>query len=127
MSNMEEIKKENISLNEMQEICENKAESLSKQYNARVIPVILRDEENEGGWVVGYMKEPNRITKLRMLDKSMQGMITAAAELFEAVLLKDVSDARLYSDMAQHDKYYIGASLAANNFVQTSVDQFKKK
>lgn len=120
-------KKNIITLDEQQTICEEKSKQLSLHYKARVIPIILRDEENEGAWIVGYMKEPNRITKLRMLDKSMQGMISAAAELFEVCILKEESDGRIYSDRPEHDKYYIGASLAANNFVQTSIDQFKKK
>lgn len=110
-----------------QEIAEAKIEEIKAALKIdTVYPLIFKDEAT-GEDIFGYMKEPPRFVKLRILDKSMQGMFTAAQELLEAVLLKEYSSPRIYSDRPQDDEFNIGATMAAYELVKASVNQFKKK
>ena len=83
--------------------------------------------DNEDDNVIGYVKEPPRFMKLRMMDKGLTAPISAAAEVYEAVLIKEASDHRCYSEDQKYDKYYMGGSMVVYDSVQMAVDQFKKK
>lgn len=108
-----------------QNLIEEKAESLSRLHNCKVIPIVFKDGDND---IVGYVKEPPRIVKQRALDAVMQkGAVTAAGELMEAMLIKEESDERLYVEKPEYDKFYLGASMACMDLVKVSQDQFKKK
>lgn len=105
---------------------EQKAAELSAKHNATVYPLIFQLEESDEQ-IVGYIKEPPRFVKLRVMDKGLTSPISAASEVVDAYLLKDESDARIYSDAPENDPYYLGATLAAYNLVTMAVNQFKKK
>lgn len=118
-------KKETVQLTDAQ--IEDKAAELGEKYNCKVIPLMFYDDQVEPmEQVVGYMKAPQRIVKMRALDKSMQSPSFAGAELLEACLLKDDSDPRIYSQKEEHDHIYIGACVAALQKVKASVEQLKK-
>ena len=116
------MKKEKLT----QEQIEAKAQQLSEREKCTVTPIVFLDEETDEN-VIGYIKTPSRLTKLRVLDKAMTSPVTAAADLFEAVLLKDESDPRFSSTHADHDKYYLGGTMEAFKLVEMSVNTFKKK
>lgn len=102
-----------------------KAAELAAVHACEVIPLVFRDEiKNED--VVGYFKMPNRATKMRLLDKAMTSPVSAAGDLFEALLIKEASDPRFYSEASANDRYFIGGSTAVFQTVQVSVNQFKK-
>jgi len=99
-----------------------KAAELSKQYNCKVTPFVFKDES--GAEIVGYIKEPNRATKLRIIDKSYTGSpISSSSDVLDVYLVAEASDPRILSD----DTYYLGACKVAYNLVQLAVDQYKKK
>ena len=54
----------------MEETIEVKAEQLSKTLNCTVKPLVFVDAETKEE-VVGFVKEPDRLLKLRMLDKNL--------------------------------------------------------
>ena len=116
------MKKEELT----QEQIELKAEQLSQRENNLVTPIVFVDEETEEK-IVGYIKTPSRLVKLRVLDKAMSSPVTAASELFDVVLLKDDSDPRFSSTRSEHDKYYLGGTMEAFKLVEMSVNTFKKK
>jgi hypothetical protein len=103
-----------------------KADEISKEIGKKVHPIMFVDEDNNDQ-VIGYIREPERIVKLRVLDKSLQSPMTAAAECLEAVLLPEFSDERILSEDPVNDKIFIGAAMAALNIIQYSANQFKKK
>lgn len=107
-----------------QEQIQQKADELSQQLNVKVHPLVFVDGDEQ---IVGYITEPNRVTKLRVLDKGMISPISAAAELLEVILLKDESDSRILSDKPENDKIYMGAVMECYNTIQVSINQFKKK
>jgi hypothetical protein len=103
-----------------------KAEELTAQHMAKVIPVVF-EEDGSTDRVIGFIKEPNRPTKIRMLDKSVFGSASAAAEALDICLIREESDPRIYSEASENDKYYMGAAMACFELVKYSVSTFKKK
>ena len=108
----------------MEEI-EKKAAELSAKYLCKVTPVVFKDENDLN--VVGYVKEPNRESKARVMDKSMTSPVTAACELLDAIIIKAESDTRIISQKSEDDKYYLGAAMSAYSLIELSLDIFKKK
>lgn len=108
-----------------QEEIGQKAEELSLKHGCKVHPILFTD--GDGGDVVGFIKEPTRIVKMRALDKSFVSPVSAASELLDVCLIKEDSDSRIYSESQEHDHIYIGAAMAAMDLVKMSVNQFKKK
>lgn len=105
---------------------EEKAIALTQQYACKVHPIVFKTAD-DGETVIGYLKEPPREVKLRMMDKGISSPITAASEVLDAYLIKSESDPRIYTDGADNDKYYIGATMEAYDLVKIAVNQFKKK
>lgn len=105
---------------------QSKADELSIRENCKVHPLVfqdLNDVSNVDAKVIGYVKEPNRMTKLRYMDKALIGSSSAGAEVVDSHLLLDVSDPRILKE----DTYYLGAVNALNSIITLAVDQFKKK
>lgn len=101
---------------------QKKANELSEKFSCKVTPIVFHDEEKDED-VIGYIKEPNRMTKLRVMDKAINSPITAASELFDSIVITEESDPRFFSD----DKYYIGGTMEAFKTVEIAVNTFKKK
>ena len=102
-----------------------KADKLKQEYGCEIYPISFM--LSEGDQVVGFMKEPPRIVKLRVLDKSLTSPMTAAAECLESVLIEKESDPRILSEKPEHDKIYLGACVEATKIIEFSANQFKKK
>lgn len=78
--------------------------------------------------VIGYMFEPDLMTKIRVLDKSSTlGDFAGSHEMLQLCLIKEASDKRIYSTQRIHDKYVLGACLEAQKMIQIALSQFKKK
>lgn len=103
-----------------------KADELSTREGCKVHPLVFMTDTDEQ--IVGYIKEPIRIVKQRALDAAIQkGATVAAGELLEAILIKDASDYRIYTEAPEFDKFYLGASMACMDLIKISQEQFKKK
>jgi len=105
---------------------EQKVKELSSKHSCTVVPIVFKDEDTEEE-VIGFIKAPSRMVKLRIMDKAQTGVITASAELFDAILLTEESDARFSSGKSVDDKFYLGGAMAAYDTIKISVNQFKKK
>ena len=103
-----------------------KAESLSINHNCIVHPIVFQEPESDER-IVGFLKEPPRHVKLRVLDKGMTSPMTASAEMIDAYLIREDSDARIWDEKPENDKYYLGATMVANDLIKMSINQFKKK
>ena len=108
-----------------QEEIQIKADELSKIHNCKVHPLVFKASESDE--VIGFIKEPPRFVKLRVMDKGLTAPISASAELVDAYLIKEASDSRIYDENPDNDKYYMGAAMEAYNLITLSVNQFKKK
>ena len=103
---------------------QKKADELSLKHNCKVSPIVFNDGEND---VIGFIREPNRMVKLRCMDKAMTASMTASAELFDAIIIKEDSDPRFTSEKAEDDKYYLGGVLEAFKTIEFATNTFKKK
>jgi hypothetical protein len=108
------------------EMADIKAAELTEQLGVKVHPLVFKDEAT-GQDIIGFIKEPSRQVKYAVLDKSMQGAFSAASEMLEAILIKEHSDPRIYSERAEDDQFNLGASMAAFQLVKLSANVAKKK
>lgn len=109
-----------------EEQLQQRADEISKRLGCKVHPLQFFDDNAQP--LYAFVREPNRLVKQRALDAALQkGPMIAAGELLEAVLIKEESDPRVYSEAPENDKYYLGAATAAMELIKVSVDQFKKK
>lgn len=112
-------------LKQAQEEATQKAEDLSKQLGVKVHPIVFADENEKP--VVGFIKEPSRAVKMGVLDKAMMGAFSAAGEMLDVCLIKEHSDARIYTESPENDAIYLGAVMEANALVKFSANTLKKK
>ena len=108
------------------EEAEIKAGELSVSMGVKVHAIVFQEKEGDPE-IVGFIKEPSRMVKLAVLDKSVMGGFSAASEMLESVLIKEHSDSRIYSEKSEDDKIYLGAVMAAYDLVKFSVNTLKKK
>ena len=74
--------------------------------------------------VIGFFREPVRISKLRILDKVMSSGIYEGGDLALSIcLIEEESDPRILSD----DRYYIAACKDSTNGIEMAVNQMNKK
>jgi hypothetical protein len=100
------------------------AAELSKKYNTTVQPIVFVKDEEE---IIGFIKTPSRMVKMRCMDEAVRGTLTAASTLFDAILLIEESDKRFSSGKSEDDDIYFGGALAAFGTIEILVDVFKKK
>ena len=111
-------------VNELAEAKAHEIEKILKLY--KVHPLVFKDEKT-GEFIVGFIKEPERIVKHRILDKTVTGSVSAAAECLEIILIKEYSDARIYSEDPENDDINLGAVMACLELIKYKVNTFKKK
>lgn len=120
-----EISEQEKLMNELWE----KAKELSKQHDgANVVPLYYLDPINpEGAPIVGFIKEPNRVTKAAIGDEVFKSTFRGALAAFEACIMKDVSDPRFFSQSKAYDQIIFAAGIEASAFVKLALNQIKKK
>jgi hypothetical protein len=98
--------------------------SIHSKITGRVIPIIL---VHEGELVIGYLKEPQRIAKLEIMDAQMLGRgLMQCSNLVPSLLIEGVSDHRLSSWDPQYDSLYMSVALIIYNEVQFQINMSKK-
>jgi hypothetical protein len=102
-----------------------KADELSNREGCKVHPLVFVAGGDEQ--VIGFIKEPPRFVKIRVMDKGLTAPVTAAAEVLDSYLLRDVSDPRIWDENPDNDRYYLGATMEAYNLINMAVNQYKKK
>lgn len=103
---------------------QSKADELTVKHGVKVHPLVFKVKDEEQ--VVGFLKEPPRFVKMRVMDKGMTSPMSAASEIVDAYLIKEESDARIYSEASENDKYYLGAAYEAYQMVELAVNLVKK-
>lgn len=75
--------------------------------------------------VVGYLKEPDRFTKMQALDASMRSFTQGADILLRACLIHEESDKEILDEKGD-DRIYLGFVMAAQQLVEFYAVQSKK-
>jgi hypothetical protein len=111
----------------IQEVIAEKATELSIREGVKVHPILFFYKGNESDPVIGYIKEPNRLAKVRILDKGDQmGNYTSATEMLESFLIPAESDSRILNPAPEYDELYLGAAMAAQKLILFAINQIKK-
>lgn len=103
-----------------------KAEELSKVYGP-VTPLVFIDADKTGDQIVGYLKNPSREVKFRILDRAVQSPTFAAAELLEVTLIREASDFRILDPDPKYDEINLGAVMESLSTIKYLSNTFKKK
>lgn len=108
---------------------EQKAAELAKECGVPKVYVsvqINRDNGNER--IVSYIKEPNYMTKLHLMDKATAlGSHQAGDEFREMCQIKEHSHPLTHSDHPEADKYKLGVVQRCLEIITMVLDEFKKK
>lgn len=105
-----------------------KAQALSEELKTKVHPLVfVIEKEEDDDPVIGYVKEPNRMVKLAVMDKFTSGFYSACAQAMETILIKEHSDPRISSERPEDDNYYMGAVMAVSEMIKFAANQVDKK
>jgi len=104
------------------------AEGLEKQLSVSEVHVVVQIDPVSLERKVCYLREPNYLTKIRVMDKATSlGVYTAAEELREISVIKEASDAITYGESPECDAYKLGIVDYCLGMVNRLQNQFKKK
>lgn len=104
------------------------AKQLASKLNVSKVHVVVQIKPDTLERAVCYLKEPNYLTKVRIMDKAASlGVYTAAEELREMSVIKEHSDSLTYSDHFESDRYKIGILDYCLGMISRLQNQFKKK
>jgi hypothetical protein len=103
------------------------SEELSKKYHSPVHPVVFIEPDTFER-TVAYLKEPDYIVKIRIMDKAATvGMYSANDELREMCMLREESNPITYGEGRESDKYKLGLTDYCIKFMKRAHNQFDKK
>lgn len=104
------------------------AKNLEKQLSVSEVHVVVQIDPDTLERKVCYLREPNYVTKIRVMDKATTlGVYTAADELREISVIKESSDAITYGESPECDRYKLGVVDYCLGMVSRLQNQFKKK
>jgi hypothetical protein len=99
-----------------------KAEQIAKELGVKVYPLSFKDKE--GNQIIGFIREPNRATKMVALDKMfMQSPTLAGETVLDTSLIKEHSDPRITED----DSCFLGAVTFCIGLIEAYQNEVKKK
>jgi hypothetical protein len=111
-----------------EEDLEAKRLEVSKALNGARVHLLVFEENEEDGQVVGFLKEPNLNMKIRVLDNiGSEKLISTGSTLLESIIIKEYSDSRIYDRHPDHDQYYLGATTEAIAICKVARNVVKKK
>lgn len=107
---------------------DEKASQLAKELSVSKVHVVVQINPETNERAVCYLKEPNYLTKVRVMDKAAGlGVYTAAEELREMCIIKEHSDPITCSDHYESDRYKMGILDYCLGMINRLQNQFKKK
>ena len=107
---------------------DERAAQLAKEFNVSKVHVVVQVNPETGARAVCYLKEPNYLTKVRVMDKALElGPYMASEELRELSVIKEHSDPITYSDHPDSDGYKMGILDYCLGMIKRLQNQFKKK
>ena len=119
-----------IITDEEKELYEKKCIELAAQHKCSKVHVFVAIKANdpECERVVAYIKEPDYINKLALIDKAVaMGSRQAAEELRMLYQITEESHPLTYGEHSECDRYKLGVAEFCIGLIQISVDVLKKK
>lgn len=107
-----------------EEQIEAKATELTEREKVKITPLVFIQDDEQ---IVGYIREPNRLVKMRAVDKLAESLTLAGEMILLSCLIAGESDKRILSESEEHTNIYIGACLSVTALINVSANQYKKK
>jgi hypothetical protein len=98
---------------------------LGEKYKTKVKVAIFRASAEDEPCVV-YFEPASTFTKMQCMDMAMQSPMKASRTLFEATVIKEESDPRVFQQDNDDDFYYLGAIQYCGDLIRYAVDILKK-
>lgn len=119
-----EIKK----MEKVQEQVEEKRIQLQTDLKRQVYSYII-DMDEEDDYAVCFIQEPQRLTKMRIIDMlaQQQGVTAAGQMLFESSVIREESDKRIFSQDSKYDALYLTIITNCVDLITVYSDVIKKK
>lgn len=124
---MEEIEQYKIDIESVNAQASEKADELTSRLGVKVTPFVFVNPDNLKDFIVGYIKDPSRLDKMRSFDMYDQSRSQAGDILLRTSLIHEESDKRILEERPENDAIYLGAINFAVNMVSLFANQFKKK
>lgn len=106
---------------------ESKAKELTARIGREVNPFVFVNPDNLKDFIIGFIKDPERIDKMRAMDLYEHSKSQAGEHLLRTSLIQEESDKRILDERPENDPIYMGALTFANDSVSLFANQFKKK
>lgn len=118
-------KERQVALDKEIVIAKEKADKLTEEKKHTVVPMVFLFGDEI---VTGYFKEPSRMQKAAVWDKSIkEGPTLAAAEILPHLIDKENSDARFLDESSKYDSLFFGACMSIYSVVKTLVNQVQSE
>jgi hypothetical protein len=105
---------------------EAKRKQLEEKFKGKIRMAILATGLETEPCVV-YFRAATTYTKMQCMDVAMQSPMKASAMLFDATVIKESSDARVFDRDNDNDTYYLGAIDYCLEMIVVARDVLKKK
>jgi hypothetical protein len=104
---------------------ETKRKELEEKLKGKVKMTILTTASDEKPCVV-YFRTATTFTKMQCMDLAYQSDSKASATMFEATVIREASDARVFQQNNDEDAYYLGALEYCLNSIIVARNALKK-
>jgi hypothetical protein len=105
---------------------EAKRAQLEERLKSKVKVAILTAGADEEPCVV-YFRAATTFTKMQCIDLTLQSYMKASATMFEATVIRESSDPRVFQQDNDNDAYYLGAIQYCGGLIRIAKNLLKKK
>ena len=113
-----------LKLKEVESESEAKAKELSAKFRVKVYPFSFYSVDR---FIIGYLKEPARLDKMRAIDMFEQSRTQAGDLILRTSLIIEESDKAILDESPDNDPVYLGAINFAIKRVEIAAEMLKKK
>lgn len=103
--------------------------AIEASLKCKVFPITVEDISGSGEYVVGFAKEPDLITKLRLIDKSADNgngiSMEACSHALDNLIITSETDERIHDK--KDARYWMGACLTLSQFMMVAMPVLAKK
>jgi len=99
---------------------------LEDKLKCKVKVAILSSGADDEPCVV-FFRTATTFTKMQCIDMAMQSPMKASATMFDATVIREASDARVFQMDNDNDAYYLGAIQYCGGLIKVARDSLKKK
>lgn len=116
-----ELSEEEVAFYHAQEL------AFAEKYKTDIVRACVMISKDDLSRVVCYLKDPEWLTKIKIMDMAtQQGMYTAADYLRRLCTIESESDPRTFNPIKKDEKYKMGAVDYCLQLVERVINQLKK-